>query len=343
MRVLIVRLSSFGDVVHTFPALSDLSAAHPEVEIDWLVDKSFAAIARLHPAISEIIPIAERRDRWPPNRWPTYVKARRQLRRQLQERRYDLVIDLQGLLKSASVARLAAAPIAGYDAKSIREPVASRFYARKFSVARDLHAIERNRTLLAGALDYAVPTAPGTFGLAGDNLQAPAGLSEPFCILFHSASWPSKHWSEDNWRHLVEYLAKHQLDVALPWGSDKEKARALRIAASSDRAHVLPDRLEGPDLAAVIGKAHCAIGLDSGLMHFATALGVPGVWLFGPTDPGLTGPYGDAQIIIQSTSPNAPCKTRDCGHGPDGGTCMDLVDLERVTAALDSLMGRASA
>lgn len=343
MRALIVRLSSFGDVVHTFPALSDLAAARPDIQVDWLVDKNFSAFAALHPAVGEVIPYAERFLRWPPTRWPARLNARRQLRRDLCERDYDLVIDLQGLLKSARVARLASAPVAGYDANSIREPVASRFYDRRFAVARDIHAVERNRRLLAAALGYEVPAAPGVFGLACESLRSTVDLPTGFCILMHSASWPSKLWPEENWRRLIGYLDARKIPVVLPWGSDKEKARAERIAAGNRLSQVLPSRLDGADLAAIVGRARFSVGLDSGLMHLATALDVPGVWLFGPTDPGLTGPYGGNQIIVQSTSPEAPCRTRDCAHGAAGRTCMELVDYDRVVAAVEALVGQTSA
>lgn len=343
MRVLIVRLSSFGDVVHTFPALSDLAAARPDIQIDWLVDKSFSAFAALHPAVGEVIAYPERNLRWPPSRWPARLRARRALRRELGERGYDLVVDLQGLLKSARVARLAAAPVAGYDADSIRESMASRFYNRRFAVAKELHAVERNRRLLAAALGYEVPAAPGVFGLSRESLRPMVGLPAGFCILVHSASWPSKLWPENSWRRLIGHLAARNIPVVLPWGSDDEKARAERIAAGNRLSHVLPSRLDGADLAAIVGRARLSIGLDSGLMHLATALDVPGVWLFGPTDPGLTGPYGSNQIIVQSTSPEAPCRTRDCAHGAAGARCMEKLDYDRVASAVEALVGQTSA
>ena len=341
MRVLIVRLSSFGDVVHTFPAVTDLATARPDINIDWLVDESFGEIARLHPAIGEVIGFAERRNRWPPRRWPAYINARPQLRKKLRDRRYDLVVDLQGLMKSAIVARLAAAPVTGYDPKSIREPMASRIYGRKISIAKNLHAVERNRALLAAATGYDIGAAAGAFGIAIDNPQTLASLTEPYCLFLHSASWPSKLWSEDNWRALVTHLAAGQINVVLPWGNDKEKERAERIAAENSRVLVMPHRLEGTELAAAIGGARCVIGLDTGLMHLATALGVPGIWLFGPTDPGLTGPYGPSQTIVPSTNPHAPCRTRDCAHGPEGRTCMDMIDLKRVAEAVDAQLAIA--
>lgn len=340
MKVLIVRLSSFGDVVHTFPALSDLARARPEIEVDWLVDSSFAAFAGLHPAVNEVLSFPERATRWPPSRWPARWKARGGLRRKLRERRYDLVVDLQGLLKSAALARLAAAPIAGYDGKSIREPLASRFYSRRYPVARDLHAVERNRRLLAAALDYAPGDGTGAFGLKDVVDPAAAQASGPSCLFVHSASWPSKLWPEENWRRLAGHLSGRGLRVLLPWGSEAERARAERIAAGIPMCEVLPERLDGGALAGVVGRMQFAVGLDSGLMHLATALDVPGVWLFGPTDPGLTGPYGRDQTVVRSTAPAAPCRSRDCAHA--GQRCMEMIDLASVMAAVDPLVARGS-
>jgi len=336
MKVLIVRLSSFGDIVHAYPALTDLSRARPAVEADWLVDESLAAFAGLHPAVGDVVPYPERRLRWPPTRWPALWRARSDIRGRLRQRRYDIVVDLQGLLKSALAARLAGVPIAGYDAESIREPSASRFYARRYAVARDLHAVERNRRLLAAALDYEITEATGAFGLATDAAAALDGLPEKFFVFVHTASWPSKLWAEENWRRLAEHVSRHGMHVVLPWGSDAERARAERIAAGNASCHVLPTRLEGAQLAATVQRACLAVGLDSGLMHLAAALGVPGVWLFGPTDPGLTGPYGPTQTIIASASPDAPCRTRNCAHAAADYRCMDLVDFERVSAAVDA-------
>jgi heptosyltransferase-1 len=336
MRILVVKLSSFGDVVHAMPALSDLAAARPDIEVDWLVEEGFASVAALHPAVSQVFAAADRRLRWPPTRWPALLAARNRLRRQLQARHHDLVIDLQGLLKSIATARLSIAPIAGYDADSIREPAASRFYDRTFAVSRELHAVERNRRLLAAAVGYELPAGRGSFGVPkGEGRRE--GLPARFAILVHSASWPSKLWPEAEWLRLVRHLADRGLPAVLPWGNDDEKARAVRIAAGGN-ATVLANRLGGADLAAVVGGATCAIGLDSGLMHLATALAVPGVWLFGPTDPGLTGPYGNNQAVIQSTNPAAPCRTRDCAHAVGGKTCMEMVDFDRVAEAVDTLV-----
>jgi heptosyltransferase-1 len=336
MKVLIVKLSSFGDVIHTFPAVSDLAAARPGVEIDWLVDESFAPMVRLHPAVDEVHAVAWRKLRWPPSRWPGFVGGLAGLRRRLTARRYDHVVDLQGLMKSALAARLAGFPVSGYDGASAREPAATGLYRHRHAVARGDHAVERSRQLLAAAVGYSVPAGPGRFGLAVPPRPDIPGLPASYVLVAHAASWPTKLWPEERWRALLARLAGEGRAMVLPWGNETEKARAERLAAGVAGAFVLPRVLAGAELAGVIGHADRAVGLDSGLMHLAAALGVPGVWLFGPTDPGLTGPYGAGQTVVQSSYPEAPCRRRACDREPGGLCCMSAIAVEAVAAAVEA-------
>lgn len=165
MRVLLVKTSSLGDLVHTFPAITDASRALPGLQLDWLVEESFAEVPAWHPAIDQVIPIALRRWR------RDWRKAYRSgqiagFRSRLRERGYDLVIDTQGLLKSALPARWARGPVVGYDRRSAREPLAALFYQRRITVSRGQRAIERTRQLFAEALGYPRPSASGLAHLA---------------------------------------------------------------------------------------------------------------------------------------------------------------------------------
>ena len=339
MKVLIVKLSSFGDVIHTFPAVSDLAAAVPGVAIDWLVDEAFAPLVRLHPAVALVHAIAWRRLRWPPARWPDFVGGLAAHRRHLTARGYDHVVDLQGLMKSALAARLAGVPVAGYDRGSAREPAAARLYRHRHVVAKGAHAVERSRRLLAAAIGYPVPAGPGRFGLAVPPRPAIDGLPAGYVLVAHAASWATKLWPEERWRALLGRLAGEGRGMVLPWGNEAERARAEGLAAGIPGAFVLPRVLAGAELAGVIGHADRAVGLDSGLMHLAAALGVPGVWLFGPTDPGLTGPYGAGQTVIRSSYPEAPCRRRTCDREPGGLCCMSAIAVAAVAAAVGTLAG----
>jgi heptosyltransferase-1 len=339
MRLLVVKLSSFGDVIHTFPAITDLKAARPDIEVDWLVEESLAPFVALHPGVATIHTLAFRRLRKPPSRWPQLVSATARLRKTLRGRNYDLVIDLQGLMKSALPARLAG-PVIGYDAASAREPAATRLYSRRFAVPREMHAVERTRRLLAAAVGYPVPDGPGRYDIAAAGPPDPAlGLPPRYAMVMHAASWPTKLWPEEHWRQMLPGLAGAGRGIVFPWGSPDEKTRADRLASGIPGAVVLPRMMAGSELAAVIAGAELAVGLDSGLMHLAAALEVPGVWLYGPTDPGLTGPYGEGQTVIQSTWGKAPCRRRTCTDTPGGDCCMRAIGVEAVALAVSRKTG----
>jgi heptosyltransferase-1 len=357
--VLLVKMSSFGDVIHTLPALTDLKRARPDIEIDWVLEEAFAPIAAAHPAVTETIPVAVRSARWPPSRWVTFMIGRTRIRRHFRSRRYDFVLDAQGLIKSAILARQARRPVYGFDRESARETAASLLYRKTFAVPQGLHAVERTRLLFAAAFGYEVPEGEGAFGLwdaargtptratpapawldvatpsrPSAGADAPLSLPPRYGVLIQAASWPSKLWPEDHWQSLLDRLGTEGRSVVIPWGSEAERARADRLAAGRPFAMVLPRRLSGAPLIALIQRAAFAIGLDSGLMHLATALGVPGIWLFGPTDPALTGPYGAGQRVLRSSHGEAPCYRRSCPKEPDGLCCMRRIAVDAVAAAL---------
>jgi heptosyltransferase-1 len=299
MKVLIVKTSSMGDVVHAAPLASDIAAQVPGAQIDWVVEESFAAIPRLHPAVSQVIPIALRRWRkslLSADMWREIGAARAALR----AARYDVVIDCQGLLKSAWVARWArgkATQIVGPDRASAREPIAARLYDRTVAVPRGLHAIERNRHLGAAALGYE-PVGPPHF-----DLQAPALVNdalaaatrEPFAVVFSNASRASKLWPDAYWRAAAQTLDQLGLNSVLFWGSDAERSATAQRAALMPGAIVAPPRTGIDQIAAVIKRARVVVGLDTGLTHLAAALGVPTVGIFCDYDPKLVGVTGDAE------------------------------------------------
>lgn len=335
MRILITKLSSFGDVIAAMPAVTDAVATG--VEVDWLVDSAFAHVAALHPGISRIFALEDRRARGRSRFSPRNWAGRRRLKAEMRARQYDRVVDLQGLLKSALPARWAGAPVHGYDSASIREPLASRLYDIRHAVPWTLHAVERNRALMAASLGRTPPQAPGNFGLSASVRMSPAGLPEGYGVILHAASWTSKLWPEDRWRALI--AGRPDLPLILPWGNDEERKRAIRLTAGFSHAQVLPDRLTDGPLADFLAGARVVVGLDSGLMHLANALGSPTIWLFGSTSAEKTGPYGAGARVLRSTNPHAPCLKRDCRH--EGGTCMEGVSAEAATAALeDVLSGR---
>jgi heptosyltransferase-1 len=348
LRVLLIKTSSLGDVIHTLPALTDAMRALPGIQFDWVVEEGFAEIPTWHPAVSGVIPVAIRR--WRKNLWQTFKNGQwRQFKQRLRDTRYDLVIDAQGLLKSAWLTRYVKAPIAGLDRNSAREPLAARFYDRAYPVARGQHAVERLRQLFAQALGYEVPAGLGDYGLDRSRLLH-AGTGAPFVLFLHGTTWVTKHWPEVYWRQLAERMIDQGLEVHLPWGNPAEKARAERIASGLDKAVVLP-KLNLAGVAKVLASAQGCVAVDTGLGHLAAALDVPTLSLFGPTNPGLTGAYGKSQVHLAGNYPAcAPCLQKKCTYQPtaedrrrvdterEWPMCFTRLNPERVASQLSALL-----
>ncbi|MCB1707795.1 MAG: lipopolysaccharide heptosyltransferase I [Halioglobus sp.] len=291
-----VKLSSLGDVIHTLPALEDAAAALPGISFDWVVEEAFAEIPAWHRAVDRVIPVALRRWRKHPVRDFTGAEWRA-ARAALRQRRYDAVIDAQGLLKSALIARLVAAPRYGMDRASARERLAALAYDHLIGVPRDMHAVERIRTLFASALNYPLPRGLGSYGLGGDVAPVthlPRGL-----LFFHGTARSEKLWPEARWVALAALAEAAGYRVWLPWGNEEEHQRARRIARDCDNAEVLPS-LTLRELAGLLLGAAGAVAVDTGLGHLAAALSVPTVSLYGPTSTRLIGTYGLNQVHLQS-------------------------------------------
>ncbi len=348
MRVLLIKTSSLGDVIHTLPALTDAMGALPGIQFDWVVEEGFAEIPTWHPAVANVIPVAIRR--WRKNLWQTLKNGEwRQFKQRLRDTRYDLVIDAQGLLKSAWLTRYVKAPIAGLDKTSARELMAARFYDRPYAVARGQHAVERLRQLFAQALGYQVPAGLGNYGLDRSRLLT-ATNDAPFVLFLHGTTWDTKHWPELYWRQLAERMIGQGLEVRLPWGNPAEKARAERIADGLDNAVVLP-KLNLAGVARVLASAQGCVAVDTGLGHLAAALDVPTLSLFGPTNPGLTGAYGRSQVHLAADYPAcAPCLQKKCTYRPtpedqrqvdterEWPMCFTRLNPERVANHLGALL-----
>ncbi len=274
MRVLLIKTSSLGDVIHTLPALTDAARAIPGIQFDWVVEEGFAEIPAWHPAVAQVIPVAIRR--WRKNLWQTLKSGEwGRFKRRLKEVDYDLVIDAQGLLKSAWLTRYARrrTPIAGLDKESAREPAASRFYNRTYPVAWGQHAVERVRQLFAQALDYPLPAGTGDYGLDRNRLLDETE-AEPYLVFLHGTTWVTKHWPEVYWRELAQRMGERGWSVRLPWGNEAERQRAERLAEGLENASVLP-RLSLAGMAKVLAGASACVAVDTGLGHLAAALDVP--------------------------------------------------------------------
>ncbi len=314
MKVLVVKTSSMGDIIHSLPALTDAMQTIPGIRFDWVVEEAFAEIPRWHPAVERVIPVAIRR--WRKSIWQTLRSGEWQrYREQLQATEYDAVIDAQGLLKSALLAtRLAKGPRFGLDKLSAREPLAARFYDHPLNVAKQQHAVERVRQLFAQALGYSCPTERGDFSIR-NHFQAVA--DKPPCLMFlHGTTWHDKHWPEAYWQRLIRLAADAGWHIKLPWGNEVERQRAQRLAGVSRAVEVLP-RLSLAQVASELAAASGVVSVDTGLSHLAAALDRPNLVLFGPTDPGLVGGYGKDQCCLRAADyPAVPVQTDPAVFAP---------------------------
>lgn len=312
MKILIVKMSSMGDVVHTLPAISDALSHQPALNFHWLVEKSFSEIPKMHQGIAKVIPITLRA--WRKN-WLQALKSKapQKLIRQLKAENYDLIIDAQGLFKSAIISKLICAPIYGYDKKSIREPLASFFYQKRFSISKKEHAISRIRALFAKTLNYSMPDSMPNYQLSLKNFdEKPAiNLKKPYLVFLHNTTWQTKHWPESYWQKLTKIVTDNGFSVILTSGNDKEYQRAMRLQKDNPFAHALK-RQSIKTIAFIIENAHAVISVDTGFAQLTAAFDIPNISLFGPTNPKLSKPFGKNQHVLVSSAPCAPCLKKRC-------------------------------
>ncbi|MDQ0289907.1 glycosyltransferase family 9 protein [Oligosphaera ethanolica] len=322
MRILVVKPSSLGDVIHTFPAVDLIRRSLPEApRITWVVNDKLAAITALCPGIDRVVKF--------PRHQLASARALRNFVKDLQAEPYDLAIDFQGLLRSGIISRLSKAPRrAGF--KHAREG-AWLFYTEKYSVPADIrHAVAKNLSLVRQVLPSDAPERRPPLAIpSAQRAEASALLTKlhgtgPILAVGFSSRWPSKNWPLAFFAAVLDECARRQPGLRC-WllgapneQADGEKLRAMTIICQ-------PTNLAGSTavltLAALLEQSQALLTNDSGPMHIAAALGLPCVALFGATDPTLTGPYGEEGLhqIIHSQCPNSPCFQRVCPTSP--GEC----------------------
>jgi len=289
--VLIVKTSSLGDVVHQMPAMTDARRNDGGARIVWVVEEAFAPLARLHPAVDDVIEVSTRR--WRSNLLqPAIWQEVAAFRSRLKALGSQIVVDTQGLIRSALIARQAPGVHHGYDSSSIKERPATLFYDVRHRVSRSLHAVVRNRTLTGLSLGY-VPDATIDYGL----VKPPAAASASYAVLLHGTSRSAKEWRESEWIRLGKWLREKGLDVLLLWGNERERLRCERLAGGIPGSRIV-DRQALDETAKIIANASLVVGVDTGLLHLAAAYEVPLVAIFLSTEPGLTGPVGNGAITI---------------------------------------------
>ncbi len=312
MKILIVKTSSLGDIIHGLPALNDALTMRSDTQFDWLVEEAFCDIPALHPKINHIIPIALRR--WRKN-WLEAFKSGeiKQFIKNLRHEQYDLIIDLQGLIKSALPALLARGAISGFDKNSIKERLASLIYQQKYAVNKSQHAIFRNRHLMAQALNYKIPQKAVYYGL---KITPKALTNKPYLIFLHGTTWKTKFYPESYWIDLLKLAKQADYAVYLPMLDQADEDRAKRLIKTAGQG-ILMEKQSLTEITQAIAGAAGVIGLDSGLAHLAAALNVPAVTLYGATDTKLTGAMGQKQKNLQSEFGCSPCFKKECPIADD--------------------------
>lgn len=315
MHILLIKLTSLGDVIHALPALTDAQRAIPNIRFDWVIDESFAAVANWHPAVDTIITTAHRR--WRREKWRTLRNGElRTLIKNVRKKSYDYVIDGQNRLKSAAVTLFAKGYRCGLDAQSTHEYGAHWVYQKKVSVPkpRQENTITRMRLLFAKIFDYPMPDSDPDFAINTARFIKPA-LTLPTHYLFFipNASWDNKLWPEKYWHELLHHATHAGHHVLLPAGNTIEYERAMRLAATHANVIALP-RMSLAEIAYIIVKARAAVGVDTGLSHLAAALRIPTVHLYAPTAATLTGALFPEQIYLQTDFSCSPCYKRECHY-----------------------------
>jgi heptosyltransferase-1 len=330
MRVLMVRLSAIGDVVHTLPVLAALHRSGHEVS--WLVEPAARALLTDQPMLREVVPAPRARG--------FRLSAGRVALRALRGQSFDVALDLQGLWKSAAWARLSGASrVVGAAAAARREPLSSMLAHERRAVPETaVHVIDKNLALLGalgidaiGTREFPLPPLPAA--------PHPTTAAEPMVLLNPGGGWDSKLWPAEAYGGLARRLRTRGLCPVVTWGPG-ENERAQRVVAASDGAAVLAPPTTLLEYAALAREARLVVAADTGPLHLACALGTPVVGLFGPTDPARNGPFSPSDVVVRRTPACAPCHRRRCAVH-DG--VMQGISVDEVAAAVDARLSRTSA
>lgn len=339
MHVLVVKITSMGDLIHLMPALSDAASYIPDIRFTWVVDKAFAEIPHWHPSVQATIKSDHRR--WKKD-WMHFYRSG-QLKAFTQELRnetFDYVIDAQSSIKSAIVTRMARGPRHGMDKLSVREGFAQTAYQHRYYIPKKMHAISRLRLLFSKIFRYDLVASPADFQLNIPDSPEFSDLENPYLVCVRNASWPTKLWQDYHWQTLFA-LTENKFQIKLPTGNDEEYETASRLAQTFRHVEALP-RKSLNETAALIKSAKGVVSTDTGLGHIAAALSVPCVSLYGPTDTALIGALGENQTHWYSDELECrPCYRKTCNYFNDArlsAHCMDVLTPEDVWEKLSQLM-----
>ncbi|QIE24739.1 Lipopolysaccharide heptosyltransferase 1 [Caballeronia sp. SBC2] len=314
-KILIVRVSSLGDVVHNMPAIADIRRLHPDAQIDWLVEESFADLVELVDGVRRAIPFSLRRWRKRLLSLDNWREIQR-FRQALAAEKYDLVIDCQGLIKTAWVASWARGTLVGLgnrtDGAGYEWPVRF-FYDKRVPIEPRTHVVERTRQLVAAALGDPRPEATDAIEFSIDTRRAALALSQeglnlpvPYVVFVHATSRADKQWPETAWIELGQTLIRRGVSIVLPWGSEAERETSDKLAKQFGAAAVVPPKLSLPAVVGLIDGAAATVGVDTGLVHIAAALKRPTVELYNFSTAWRTGGYWSPRVVNLGSASQHP-------------------------------------
>jgi len=345
MRILIVKLGSIGDVVHTLPALAAIRSALPEAEISWVVERRSAEILRDNPILDRLIEVDTKALRRGLMSGETLRAPRQQLRR-LRASAFDLALDFQGLLKSASIARLSGARrVFGFSREGLREPASRIFLSKTVFIPRHTHVIRKNLLLVNGALGIPMPkdSSDLEFPIQVDSThereteRALEGIGKRFAILNPGGGWPTKLWSPERFGELADQIwVNHGLPSLITYGpGELELAERVLGYGRSGKARAISLSLKG--FYALAKRAQIYVGGDTGPTHIAVAAGTPVVGLFGPTEWWRNGSPREDDVCVERTDIDCrvDCHRRACSNW----ICMDI-EVERLLKAVTERLER---
>ena len=335
MKILIVRLSALGDIVHALPVLAAINKAMPDAQVDWLVEENYAPILSIVPGLHRRIIVRAKRSFATPEAisfggWRGYPAAASYLRNQ----DYDVALDLQGLLKSSIWARSSFANrVVGFDQPNLRERQAAFLYSETVTPLDASHVIGKNLSILAaleiepGAIE--VPLAPSASMATTAAIEA-AGGSRRFIVLNPGAAWPNKRWPADRFGALAASLRDRLGRSSLITWGPSERELAESVARASSGAASLAPATTVSDLAVLMREAALVVSGDTGPLHIAAAIGTPLVGLYGPTWPERNGPWDPQDVVISRASGCVCHHKRQCLRG---APCINEITVEEVVQA----------
>ena len=370
-RILLIKPSALGDVIHTIPVLVKLRARYPNARIDWLITPENAEVVRSHPALSNVVLFARRDFSKRGHRWRATV-AFRDLLKQIRRAKYDLIVDMHGQMRSAFFTLVSGARVrigfdrpikfsrtisAEHDLKNIpshgwrgaREGSWVAYTHRIPIPTLDVHAIDRYLWVapLLGLdddpPDLRIYLAPETIQNV-DRLLEQHGVpaSKPLIVLVPGTIWETKHWTIDGFAGVARQFLHDGFAVALA-GTKRDEERCRQIAAAAPGVCDLSGKTTPAELAALIRRAEVAVTNDSGSMHVAASLGKPMVSVFGPTNPVHIGPYEQPESVVRVDLPCSPCNYRRLSQCPFDHACMKQVTSEMVVERARKILTTAKA